>query len=260
MKYIRIKKVINKENSPKLVTINNISKAFSNTKILENVSLTVKTGEIVTIIGRSGIGKTTLLKLIAGLLVPDTGQVLIDNESPTSVLKSNKIGFVFQRQLLFDWMNLEENIMLPIKIMKGKITSYEDLSVQLNLFRLTEHRNKYPNQVSGGIYQRATVARALIYNPKILLLDEPFNSLDDFTKDQLLRELREIWKSKGITVILVTHAIREAYLLSDRIIVLSSRKGFNESNNFNIDHNMDIQSQYLINYDQIVKSMENEDN
>ena len=250
-----MQEVIDESYSSVLINVQNVSKQFSKAKVLNNVSLTIKDSEIITIIGKSGVGKTTLLKLISGLLLPDNGTITIDGETPNSALTNRKIGFVFQRQLLFDWLNLEDNIALPLKIMKLEEGKQNKVNKQLELFGLREHRYKFPYQVSGGIYQRATVARALIYDPRLLLLDEPFNSLDDFTKDNLLRDLRKIWKNTKMTAILVTHAIREAFLLSDRIIVLSSQNGFEEINSFNINHDHDVHVQYFENYEKIVESM-----
>jgi len=213
-----------------MLELRDISKIFKNANsetlhVLDHVSFSIKQGNIIGILGKSGCGKSTLLRIIAGLLAPDEGDYRVENCEITDFLKENKIGFVFQRATLFPWLNLIENLLFPVTIIKKEqkredVQKAEDL---LKKFGILEYKTYYPYQLSGGMLQRASVARAFMCDPKILLLDEPFNAIDEQTRENLWVDLRMFWKTENTTVILVTHSVREAMFLSDQVHVLSSK-------------------------------------
>ena len=213
-----------------MLELHGINKVFKNSNsetlhVLDNVSFTVKQGEIVGILGKSGCGKSTLLRIIAGLLAPDGGDYHIENCEIADFLKENNIGFVFQKATLFPWLNLIENLLFPVNIIKKghKPEDIQKAENLLNKFGILNYKTYYPYQLSGGMLQRASVARAFMCDPKILLLDEPFNSIDEQTRENLWVDLRKFWKMENTTVILVTHSVREAMFFSDQVHVLSSK-------------------------------------
>ena len=213
-----------------MLELRNINKIFKNSNsetlhVLDNVSFSVKQGDIVGILGKSGCGKSTLLRIIAGLLPPDGGSYRVDDYEITDFLKENNIGFVFQKATLFPWLNLIENLLFPVNIIK-KGHEQEDIQKAESLlekFGILNYKKYYPYQLSGGMLQRASVARAFMCDPKILLLDEPFNAIDEQTRENLWVDLRKFWKTVNTTVILVTHSVREAMFFSDQVLVLSSK-------------------------------------
>lgn len=193
---------------------------------LTNINIDVKQGEFVSIIGPSGCGKTTLLKAIGGLLEPTSGQVHINGESP-SVAQSQKImGFVFQDPSLLPWRTVIKNIRLPLEINTGN-KSDDNITVDnlLDAVGLSDFRDYYPQELSGGMKQRAALARALVLDPDILLMDEPFGALDEMTRVAMRYELNSLWERSPKTAIFVTHSIAEAVMLSDRVLVMSPRPG-----------------------------------
>lgn len=206
--------------------ISGVNKSFyvdkENVEILKDINLEIKQGEFVSIVGHSGCGKSTLLKIIAGLLEYDSGKVKLGE----NLIKEPDIdrGMVFQEHRLFPWLTIKNNVSLGLqntsKEEKDKVVLEHLELVQLNGFE-----NAYPHQLSGGMSQRAAIARALVNNPKILLLDEPFGALDALTRIQMQKEILRIWKQQKTTMILVTHDIDEAIFLGDRIVVMSSRPG-----------------------------------
>lgn len=212
------------------IHLNNVSKSFNHSKtealqVLKDITLSVEKGSIVGILGKSGCGKSTLLKIIAGLLPYDSGEYKINNEGVQTFLERNNIGFVFQKATLFPWKNLYQNLIFPLEINKNKITS-EDRARAENLlekFKIADFKDYYPKQLSGGMLQRASVARTFMLEPKILLLDEPFNAIDEQTREELWVDFRKFWKSEGTTVILVTHSIREVVYFSDIIHIFSQK-------------------------------------
>ncbi len=191
---------------------------------VEDISFSVHSGEFLCIVGPSGCGKTTLLRLLAGLLQPDNGQVLLRGEPLTG--PSRDIGIVFQKANLMPWRTVAENVALPLQI-QGLPADESAARVTrvLKLVELSDFAGSYPRQLSGGMEQRVAIARALAHEPAILLLDEPFGALDALTRERLNMELLRVWLASHKTVVMVTHDIREAVLLADRVLVITQRPG-----------------------------------
>ncbi|MBQ7977279.1 MAG: ABC transporter ATP-binding protein [Clostridia bacterium] len=192
------------------------------TKAIENISLFVDSKEFISIVGPSGCGKTTLLSIIAGILSPSTGTILLDG-SPLSENK-NKIGYMFQRDHLFEWRTVLENVKLGLEITHNKDPANKEyLDELIEKYGLKDFVNKYPHHLSGGMRQRVALIRTLVLRPEILLLDEPFGALDYQTRKTVIQDVSSIIAREEKTSILVTHDLGEAVSLSDRIIVLSKR-------------------------------------
>lgn len=193
---------------------------------LQEVSLSVGKGEFVSLLGPSGCGKTTLLRIMADLQQPTSGEVLIAGGSATEARLAHKYGIVFQNPVLYDWRKVRDNIALPLEMGGiGKAERYRRADELLSLVGLGSFGNHYPWQLSGGMQQRAAIARALSTEPEILLMDEPFSALDEFVRERLNEELLAIWNQVGNTVVFVTHSIAESIFLSDRVFVLSPHPG-----------------------------------
>ena len=199
---------------------------------IDQVDLHAKEGEFISIVGPSGCGKTTLLRIISGLLQPTSGEVVINGNKVTG--PNREVGIVFQQPVLLDWRSIIENILLPIELRKEKKENYHEQAMKLlRLTGLDGFENSTPGSLSGGMKQRACICRALINNPSVLLMDEPFGALDAFTRDQMNLELLRIWSGESAavsgksgkkkTIIFITHSIQEAVFLSDRVVVLSAR-------------------------------------
>lgn len=193
---------------------------------LSNIDLRVGEGEFVSLIGPSGCGKTTLLRVIADLEPISSGTVLVNGVSPHAARMARAYGYVFQAPALFPWRNVLANVMLPLQI-QGRDKAGARAVAQEHLARvgLTGFEKKYPWQLSGGMQQRVSIARALAFEPKILMMDEPFGALDEITRDRLNEQLQQLWQRERRTVVFVTHSIAEAVYLSTRIVVMSPRPG-----------------------------------
>lgn len=204
------------------VKIVNLTKSFNNIEILKNINIDINQGEFVTLLGKSGCGKSTTLKLIAGLVNPDSGDILFDEKSVLNTKTQNREAvIVFQDYSLFPHMNVFENIEFGLKIKKiNKNTRKNKVKELLNLVKLEGFEKKYPSQLSGGQKQRVAIARTLAVNPKILLLDEPFSSLDINLRSEMREFVLNLQKSLNITTILVTHDKEEALMMSDKIAVM----------------------------------------
>ncbi len=196
------------------------------TVALQDVTLDITRGGFVSLIGPSGCGKTTLLRAIADLEQPTEGTLVVNGTTPARARLDRAYGYVFQAPALYPWRSVERNVMLPLEIMgmapaerRARAAKY------LDLVGLAEFRRRYPWQLSGGMQQRVSIARALSFEPSLLLMDEPFGALDEITRDGLNLHLHELWRRTGMTVVFVTHSIPEAVFLSTRIVVMSPRPG-----------------------------------
>ena len=191
---------------------------------LEEVSLSIAPGEFVSVLGPSGCGKSTLLRCIAGLEVPSSGSVLVNGKPVNGPPEG--LGMVFQRDALLEWRSVMDNLMLPIDFRHGERSeAAEHARKLLELTGLTGFEESYPSQLSGGMRQRVAICRALVDDPVLLLMDEPFGALDALTRDQMNVELQKMWLAEKKTVVFVTHSITEAIYLGDRVVVFSPRPG-----------------------------------
>lgn len=193
---------------------------------LSNVSLGVEKGYFISLIGPSGCGKTTLLRVIADLEHPTDGSISIHGMTPEEARLKRAYGYVFQASALYPWRTIGKNIALPLEIMGySKEERAERVRKGLDLVNLTGFENKFPWQLSGGMQQRASIARALSFDPELLLMDEPFGALDEIVRDKLNEQLLRLWEKTQKTVVFVTHSIPEAVFLSTKIVVMSPRPG-----------------------------------
>lgn len=193
---------------------------------LKNISFNINRGEFISLLGPSGCGKTTLLRIIADLIKPTVGTVYVGGELPVDARLKQKYSMVFQNAVLYDWRTVRRNVQLPLEILKvPKGEREERVDAMLDMVGLSDFKNHYPRQLSGGMQQRVSIARALAVNPEILLMDEPFSALDEFTREKLHEDLLSIWRKTHKTVVFVTHNIAEAVFLSDKVCVLSPHPG-----------------------------------
>jgi len=212
------------------IEINGVSLRFDTADgpvaALSNVDLKVARGEFVSFIGPSGCGKTTLLRAVADLETPTSGSIRVNGMSPDQARARRAYGYVFQAPALYPWRSVARNIALPLEIMGFEKSEREArVAKGLELVNLSGFGNKYPWQLSGGMQQRASIARALSFDPDLLLMDEPFGALDEIVRDMLNQQLLRLWGVTGKTVLFVTHSIPEAVFLSTHIVVMSPRPG-----------------------------------
>jgi NitT/TauT family transport system ATP-binding protein len=199
--------------------------ADGGTYALRDVSFDVREGELVSLIGRSGCGKTTLLYCISGLEPILEGRILL-NGIPVEGPRSGEVGLVFQKAVLLGWRTVMDNVLLPIEIFGRPRGSYENRARELiDLVDLTGFANYLPGNLSGGMQQRAAIVRALIFEPRVLLMDEPFGALDAQTREHMNMVLLRVWEATHKTIVFVTHDLEEAAFLSDRVVVLTARPG-----------------------------------
>ena len=197
---------------------------------LAPVDLSIEDGSFISLVGPSGCGKSTLLKVLADLMPPTRGRVLIDGTEPGALRRAGRIGLVFQQANLMPWLNIAGNIRLLRDLVDQKESSMAlqregDIQGLIDVVGLNGFEGKLPHQLSGGMQQRAALARALALDPSILLMDEPFAALDEITRDRMAFELMRIWQRYKKTVIFVTHSLAEAVFLSDRVVLMSARPG-----------------------------------
>ena len=193
---------------------------------LSHVDLAVKKGEFISFIGPSGCGKTTLLRVIADLEQASSGQISVNGLTPSEARLNRQYGYVFQAPALYPWRTIEKNVMLPLEVFgMTKAERQARAAKYLALVNLAGFEQKFPWQLSGGMQQRASIARALCFDPQLLLMDEPFGALDEIVRDKLNEQLLRLWAETRKTVIFVTHSIPEAVFLSTRIVVMSPRPG-----------------------------------
>jgi NitT/TauT family transport system ATP-binding protein len=214
-----------------VVSIEGVSIAFGSgagrVEALRGIDLAVARDSFVSIVGRSGCGKSTLLRIIAGLLAADTGAIRVMGLPVAEYGRGRRFGFVFQDASLFPWKTAAQNIALPMQILRigDKVQQRDRVEALLQLVQLDGFGGHYPAQLSGGMRQRVAIARALAYEPEILLMDEPFGALDEFTRREMHDQLVGIWNRRPLTVVFVTHSLSEALYLSDRIVVMAPRPG-----------------------------------
>ncbi len=193
---------------------------------LEGIDLTIQAGEFVSLIGPSGCGKSTLLRLIGDLIPATTGSIRVNGKSAAAARRGREYGIVFQAPVLMDWRTVERNVELPLEVMGYTREERQRRSAEmLSLVELADFRRTYPWQLSGGMQQRVAIARALAFDPKLLLMDEPFGALDEMTRERMNLELMGIWRRTSTTIVFVTHSIPEAVFLSSRVVVMSARPG-----------------------------------
>ncbi|MFM9925433.1 ABC transporter ATP-binding protein [Variovorax sp. H27-G14] len=211
------------------IEIRGLSKSFGapgagGVLALKNINCTIENGSFVSVVGPSGCGKSTLLRIVAGLLDYSQGSITMDGQPIRGTRKD--VGVVFQSAILLPWRTILENVMLPAEVLGLDMKAARERAIQLlHMVRLDGFEQKLPRQLSGGMQQRASIARALLHDPKILLMDEPFGALDAMTREQMNLELQRIWQESGKTVILITHSIPEAIFLGDVVFVMTARPG-----------------------------------
>ena len=210
------------EDMPHIIATE-LTKSFGTLQAISSLNLSIEEGEFVSIIGPSGCGKSTLLRILGGLLEPSSGAISIAGGTSQEAQARKQIGFVFQDPALLPWRNVASNINLPLEI--NKSSSGGSVTSLLDMVGLTEFQMYHPYQLSGGMQQRVALARALVFDPPILLMDEPFGALDEITRGEMRYELLRIWEQRRKTVVFVTHSIAEAIALSDRVLVMSRQPG-----------------------------------
>jgi NitT/TauT family transport system ATP-binding protein len=211
-----------------VVSARSVTKTFGKGGVtaLQNIDLKVERGEFVSLIGPSGCGKSTLLRVIGDLVPPSAGEILVNGKPAHRARLDRDYGIVFQAAVLYDWRTVAKNIALPLELLRWDRTRRaERVQQMLELVELVGFEKHYPWQLSGGMQQRVSIARALSFSPALLLMDEPFGALDEMTRERLNIELLRIWAETGSTVIFVTHSISEAVFLSTRVVVMSARPG-----------------------------------
>ncbi len=192
---------------------------------LDDVSFELEEGAFLAILGPSGCGKSTLLRVVADLVAPSSGRVEVFGSTPSEVRERRYLGFVFQDAALLPWRTARENVELPMEVGGGSKRSTRTAEELLALVGLADWADAYPHQLSGGMRQRVSIARALVGSPTVLLMDEPFGALDEITRDRLNDEILRIWRETGTTVLFVTHSIQEALYLGQRVLVLAAHPG-----------------------------------
>jgi NitT/TauT family transport system ATP-binding protein len=236
----------------------------ANDYAVEDISLQTQDGEFIAIVGPSGCGKSTFMKLATGLKMPSKGSIHIDGQAVTGPLKV--VGMAFQSPTLLPWRTTLDNVLLPLEIVepyrsqfKAKKAEFAERARKLlATVGLAGYEDKFPWELSGGMQQRASICRALIHEPKMLLLDEPFGALDAFTREELWNVLRDLWTQQKFNVILVTHDLREAVYLADTVYVMSKRPGrFLEKKRIELPRPRDLEITYTEKFSEVVLQLRN---
>jgi len=217
------------DKAPWAIHVDHVGKTFTlddgqELVAIDDVDLKIAKGEFVALLGPSGCGKSTILRLVAALDEASTGRVSIEGNDPTDLSKAHRLGVAFQDHALLPWLTIKDNISMPFKV-AGRTVDSGRIDDLLNLVGLKGFENARPRQLSGGMRQRVSIARALVLHPDVLLLDEPFGALDAVKRRHMNVELQRIWDEERITTLLVTHSVEEALFLADRIVVMSGRPG-----------------------------------
>ena len=213
-----------------LIRVEDLHKVFATiggepVHAVRSATFAVHDAEFVSIVGPSGCGKSTILRAVAGLITPTSGRILISG-NPVVGPRKGGTGIVFQSPLLLPWLTVLQNVLLPVEVLRLERRAYEGKAIELiDLVGLSGFAHRYPFELSGGMQQRVAIVRALVFDPPILLMDEPFAAVDAITRDQLNLELQRIWERYRKTVLFITHNIGEAVFLSDRVLVMSARPG-----------------------------------
>jgi NitT/TauT family transport system ATP-binding protein len=212
------------------ITIQRLSVTYpirsGNVAALQEVSFSVQSGSFVALVGPSGCGKTTLLRAVGGLLTSYEGTILLGEHTPDEARRKRMISLMLQQSVLLPWLNIRQNVEVPLRIAGRKRKERRSIACHfLETVGLGSFTRAYPHQLSGGMQQRAALARALSFAPAVLLMDEPFGALDEMTREQMNAELLRIWQASRPTVLFVTHSLSEAVFLADRVIMLSAQPG-----------------------------------
>ncbi len=209
-----------------VVRIEGVSKRFGSVTALEDIDFSIAEGEFVSLIGPSGCGKSTLLRIIGDLIRPTDGNVVVNGKPARKARIDRDYGIVFQDPVLYDWRTVAKNVALPLEMARwSRQKRAARVREMLELVELTGFEDHRPWQLSGGMQQRVSIARALSFDPALLLMDEPFGALDEMTRERLNMEVLRIWEQSGSTIVFVTHSIAEAVFLSTRVVVMSARPG-----------------------------------
>jgi NitT/TauT family transport system ATP-binding protein len=213
---------------PAVVSLRSVTKSFGagGVTALQSIDLDVRPGEFVSLIGPSGCGKSTLLRIVGDLVEPTSGEIVVNGKSARQARLDRDYGIVFQDPVLYDWRTVARNIAMPLELLgwdRGRRA--ERVAEMIELVELQGFSDHHPWQLSGGMQQRVSIARALSFSPALLLMDEPFGALDEMTRERLNSELLRIWEASGSTIVFVTHSISEAVFLSQRVVVMSRRPG-----------------------------------
>jgi NitT/TauT family transport system ATP-binding protein len=209
-----------------VVKIGNLTKRFDQTTALQEIDLQIEEREFVSLIGPSGCGKSTLLRIIGDLIQPTSGDVVVNGKPARRARIDRDYGIVFQDAVLYDWRTVAKNIALPLELARwDRRRRAARVKEMIELVELSGFENHHPWQLSGGMQQRVSIARALSFDPALLLMDEPFGALDEMTRERMNMELLRIWEASGSTIVFVTHSIAEAVFLSTRVVVMSPRPG-----------------------------------
>lgn len=207
-----------------MIALDGVCKSFDTFEALKDISLDVREGEFVSIVGSSGCGKSTLLRLIAGLMPATSGGISVGGQVVSG--PADDVGIAFQTPVLLPWRDVRANIALPLEVRRKDMSKHRDaIESMIDLVGLRGFESRHPYQLSGGMQQRVSLCRALIHDPSLLLMDEPFGALDAMTREQMNIELQRIWMETKKTVVLITHSIIEAVFLADRIVVMAPRPG-----------------------------------
>jgi NitT/TauT family transport system ATP-binding protein len=227
---IRIDNAADAGQGENVIALRDVTKIFESRSgpvhALDAIDLSVRNQEFVCLLGPSGCGKSTILGLTAGLTKPSSGTVTINDQSIETARKAHRIGLVFQDAVLLPWRTVAENVSLPLEVLGvSKSARASQIKSVLDLVKLDGFERRFPHELSGGMRQRLGIARALSFDPQVLLMDEPFGALDAITRDKMSIELLRIWEQRQKTVLFVTHSIGEAVFLSDRVVVMTPRPG-----------------------------------